>query len=194
MLTWLFFESLPALAVLVATAWFVLLVYWRRTGRVRPLLIGMGVGLLLFVLQAAVTTRRETAAQVLTQLEDAVVRSNLPALEALLAPNFATDAGNGPVLNRAAFLAWVHARMEQIDIVWVNRGPIELVDTAPHDFSVRVSYAAEARMRRESSGTFPSRWFFVFVRGPGDNWLIQQVRAESVAMVRAPHWATLTGW
>lgn len=193
MLTWLFFESLLALAALVATAWFVLLVYWRRTGRVLPLLIGLGVGLLLFALQAAVTTRRETAARVLTQLEDAVVRSNMPAFEALLAPHFATDAGNGPLLNREAFLAWVHARMDQMDIIWVNRRTIELVDTAPDHFSVRVSYVAEARIGRESNGPFPSRWFFVFARGPGDHWLIQQVRAESVAMVRTPHWADLTG-
>lgn len=194
MFTWLFLESLPALVALVGTAWFVLLVYWRRTGRAQPLLVGLGVGVALLALQAAITTRRETAAQVLGQLEDAVVHANMPAFEALLAPDFNTGTANGPALDRAAFLTWVHARMDQIDVVWINRGAIELADTAPDHFSVHVSYTAEARLGRESSGTFPSRWLFVFERRPGDTWAIQQLQAESVALVKTPRWADLTGW
>ena len=54
--TWIFLESLPALGALLFTVNFFLLVYWRRSGRVRPLLIGLGAAIVLLIVQAAVVT------------------------------------------------------------------------------------------------------------------------------------------
>ena len=82
--TWLLFESVAALGSVLGLVLFALLVHWRRSGQVRPLLLGLGVAAALLLVQVLVVTRREHAGRILAAIERDIVAARTAALEAAL--------------------------------------------------------------------------------------------------------------
>lgn len=184
-LTWLLLESRPALLALVTLALFALLIYWRRTGRGRPLWIGLALAGGLIVAQELVVTRREHAGRVLHGIEQDLLRSRTAALEAALADDF--DAGED--LDRAAFLAYVRAHLEVIHIRWLDRLRLRVVDSAGGEFAVLVSYHADVTGFL-STGAIISEWRLHFAwRAP--RWQITHIRPVSFAGETRVSWRGL---
>ena len=178
---WLFFESLPALAAVLVTALFVLLVYWRRSGHVRPLLIGLAVALVLLIVQALVVTKRERAGRILDAIVADLIKSRTGALAAALAPDF-RSAGR----NRDEFIAYVAERLQTTQVRWADR--TRLVIEAPESdrFVARANYVAQAT----SGGfavTLPSEWTFTFVRTP-QGWKIHDIECVRIEGLSESEW------
>ncbi len=178
--TWIFLESALALGAVSGTALFFLLVYWRRGGSVQPLLIGLGVSVVLFAVQALVTTQREHAAGVMQAIEDDLVDAQTAALGQYLAPQF--TAGNR---DRREFLDHVSARLKQIDIRWLDRKSLKIIESSGDTFAVAVGYFAH--VTGEYGGTVPSVWRIEFTRTP-DGWLISQIDCLKLAWMENPTW------
>ncbi len=190
-LVWFFFESAAALGSVVGLALFVLLVYWRRTGRVRPLLIALGVGASLLLMQALVVTQREHAVRVLDRIQADLVRSRSDALVAALAPDFETDQPRGPALNRKGFLDYVQRFQQRLAVRWLERADLCLHDRAGDRFVVSAAYVAEVA-GEQFGGAFRSRWSLTFVRTPA-GWMILHLHAEDIEGVPVPSWDDLAG-
>lgn len=182
-LVWLLFESPGALAAVLGTALFVLLVYWRRRGRARPLLVGLAVAVVLLVVQALVTTRREHAGRILAAVEADIVQARTDALAEALAADFAASG-----MDRAAFLAYVRGKMEVVDVRWLDRQSLRVEQSGGARFAVSVGYLADAA--GEYGGSIPSRWWIEFARTPA-GWRIVHIRCLRLAWLEAPTWADL---
>lgn len=184
-LTWLLLESRPALLVLVTLALFALLIYWRRTGRGRPLWVGLALAGGLVVIQELVVTRREHAGRMLHAIEQDLLASRTTALEAALADDF--DAGED--LDRAAFLAYVRAHLEVIHIRWLDRLRLRVVASAGGEFAVLVSYHADVTGFL-ATGAVISEWRLHFAwREP--RWRITHIRPVSFAGETRVSWRGL---
>lgn len=178
---WLLFESLAALSAVLGTLLFVLLVYWRRTGRPRPLLVGLGVAVVLLLVQALVVTQRERAAQALDRIAADLLRSRVDALAQSLATDF--DAGGR---DRTEFTGLVRAKLDQVSIRWLERTGLRVVESGRDRFTVAASYLAEVRAD-QYDGTFTSRWALTFIRTP-DGWRIITIAPEALPWTEHPTW------
>ena len=187
---WFFFESAAALGSVVGLALFVLLVYWRRTGRGRPLLIALGAGAFLLLVQALVVTQREHAVRWLDRIQVDLVRSRSDALAAALAPDFETDQPRGAALNREAFLDYVQRFQQRLAVRWLERADLRLHDRAGDRFVVSAAYVAEV-VGEQLGGAFRSRWSLTFARTPA-GWMILHLHAEDIEGVPVPSWDDLT--
>ncbi len=181
-LTWLLFESPLALSAVLALVLFVLLIYWRRGGRGRYLLIGTGFAVVLLVLQSVVETRREHAGRLLKRIERDLVASRSEALSEALATDF--DAGEG--LDRPAFLDLVDHQLAQIRIRWLDRLGLNVQQSTGESFTVLVSYRADVSWH-QFVGSVPSEWSITFGRR-GDPWQITTIRPLSIAGDRVAGW------
>ncbi len=178
-LTWMLFESPVALGLALLPPLFVLLVLWRRRGRAQPLLTGLAMAAVLFVLQAFVITRREHAARLLDPIEQELTRAHTGALAAALAPDFAYQA-----LDRDEFLAQVEQSLQRVHIRWLERWRLTIHDPAPERFAATVEYLAEVNTDGLAH-TPRSAWDVHFVRTP-DGWRIGAVRCLHIDGVADP--------
>jgi len=184
-LTWLLLESRPALLTLLTPALFALLIHWRRSGRGRPLWIGLALAGGLIAAQELVVTRREHAGRVLHGIEQDLVASRTTALEAALADDF--DAGED--LDRAAFLAYVRAHLEVIHIRWLDRLRLRVVAGAGREFAVLVSYHADVTGFL-STGAIISEWRLHFAWRE-QRWQITHIRPVHFAGETRVSWRSL---
>ena len=183
-LTWFLFESAPALAAVLGVALFVLLVYWRRSGQVRPLLVGLAVAAVLLLIQRLVVTQREQAGRILKSIETDIVASRTGALEAALAPDF--EAGE---LDRDAFLAVVRRQLERAKVRWVDRWRLAVQESEAQRFVVEVFYTADIATE-VYTGTTSASWSITFVRTPA-GWKIASVQPVRVEGMSNPTWQDL---
>jgi hypothetical protein len=168
-LSWIVFESPAALGAALVVPLFGLLVLWRRSGRVRPLLIGLALGAGLFISQAIVVTNREYAGRVLAGIEKELISSRTAALAAALAPDFRFEDLDGD-----EFLAFVRRGLGRVRVHWVERVRLEVQDAAADRFVVRVDYLAEVNTNGITHVP-RSAWKLTFVRA-GDRWLMAEIR------------------
>lgn len=184
--SWLLFESVAALAAVLGVALFVLLVHWRRSRRGRPLLIGLGLAVVLLVLQALVVTQREHASRILAQIEADIVRAQTDALAESLAPDFDADGRD-----RDAFLARVRQWMQRVDVRWLDRLHLRIEQRAADRFVVSASYRAEV-MFDQIGGASRSRWALTFTR-TADGWKIVDIQPLFIEGISNPSWGSI-GW
>lgn len=166
------FESFPALFGIFALAAFLALVAWRRGGSIRPLLIVSAVSVALLITQAAVTTHRERAIVLMRPVVRELKLSRSSALEALLADDF--QAGRS---DRAAFIAMARERLANIGIHWLENTKMRVVSSTADSFMVEATYIASTR---EYSGPFLSVWALEFSRR-NDEWLITKIEPIRLA-------------
>jgi|GEM_PF-1002172 len=173
--TWLMFESPLALSAVLGLLLFGLLAYWRRGGRGRYALVGLGVTVVLLTLQGLVVTRREHADRILRSIEKELVASRVDALAAALAEDF--DAGAG--LDRQAFLDLVDQQLARVRIRWLDRMGLRVRESERESFNVVASYRADVDWR-EFAGSIPSEWLITFGRR-AKRWQITAIRPLSLA-------------
>lgn len=181
-ITWLLFESPPALAAVTGTILFFLLVYWRRRNRALPLLIGLAVTLLLFVTQSLVTTQREHALAIMGGIERDLIGGRATALAAALANDF----GGGAGLDRDEYLKLVRKYFESIRLNVINNTQMRVLTSEPDRFVVQAGYLADI-VHRDYAGTFPSRWEITFVQTSA-GWRIRDIRSTYLGGLGDPDW------
>lgn len=183
-ITWVLFESLLALAAVLGTGLFILLVLWRRSGNPRPLLIGLAVAVILLIVQQLVVTRRERADELLKQVENAVTAERMDWLAAVLAPDFKAFE-----LDRDEFLDYVNSFMQTLDVKWVRRQDLTIEGGTPDRITASAGYWAD--VTGDQGGTVPSRWRFEFEQTPY-GWMIQSITPLKIGPLKDPNWADLT--
>ncbi len=167
-LVWVLLESTVTLAVILALANFFLLVYWRRSGRPRPLLIGLAVAVVLLALQALIVTKREHAATILSQIETDLLASRVEALDRALATDF--QAGHR---NHEAFVDFARRQLEVVEIHWLRRTGPRVEQSEKDTFTISVGYTADVTAHGYV-GPVGSRWRITFVREAGE-WRIGRI-------------------
>ena len=182
LLRWVFLQSTAALSVLVGLSLFFLLVYWRRTLRVRPLLIGLAVSIMLFVVQAVVVTPREAAEAVLEPVVLDLSRGRTDALAATLTPDFrAAD------MNRQAFLAFVRRMLDRVQVHAATCTGVSIEGRSRDAFNALATYSANITHSGEGAGLVPSSWRIRFVRANG-NWFIARIEPAQILNVPMRDW------
>lgn len=182
-LSWVLFESLAALAAVLVTGLFVVLVYWRRSGNVRPLLVGLGLAVVLLALQWLVVTHREHAGRVLVTIEQDLRRGRATALGTALAPGFVAGERD-----REQFIGYVERRLRQIRIHWLERTRLQMVESNGGRFVILAGYVAD--VGGQYSGRIPSRWRIEFTRTPA-GWQITAIEPEMLAFQENMTWPAL---
>lgn len=182
-LTWFLFESLAALGAVLGLVLFVLLVYWRRSGRRRPLLVGLAAAAVLLTVQGLVVTQREHAGRILVPIEKDLLASRTGALAAALAPDF--DAAG---MDRDAFVQYVSRQLQRLKIRWLDRWALFLVESDAERFVVSATYSADVA-GGNFTGNVRSVWSLTFVRR-SDGWKIANIRPLHVGSVDDPTWFT----
>jgi hypothetical protein len=179
----LLFESTLMLGGCLAVILFVLLVYWRRTLKPRPLLIGLALTAVLLIVQAAVVTRWEHADRIMKRIEAAVLASQPEPIEATLSERFhIAETG----WDRADFIKIVRSYMSRVDVHSLSRRALEVTAEQPDSFQIYISYLADASTRDYRQAGL-SRWRIRFVR-EADGWRI--VSIEPTELDRT----TVRGW
>lgn len=182
-LTWLFLESTLALAALLFVVLFVLLVYWRRSGVVRPLLVGLAAAVVLLVVQSAVVTQREQAGLIMGRVEQDILDSKVDALAAALSSDFWIEDAEW---DSEKFIERVRHYMRRVDVLTLMRRRLEVVERGEDTFTVEIAYLADVR-GMDYAGVTPSNWRIQFVR-EGEDWRIRNIIPRYVGG-RAPN-----GW
>jgi len=180
--TWLLFESQVALAATFFPVLFGLLVYWRRSGRGRPLLVALIAAGTLFGLQEIVVTRCEQAIRVLSEIEKDVVSAQTARLAAALAPEF--RAGK---MDRDEFVEFVQHQYRRVRVEEVSRGKVEVLHSSKREFVVRANYRAEV-MTEWFRGLVTSQWQITFVQTE-EGWRIKAAEPLHIGGVERPGWS-----
>lgn len=183
-LTWILFESVPALGAVLFVVLFALLVYWRRTLRAMPLLIGLAVAAGLLITQELVVTQREHAQRILRQLENAVVAGNVDAIAPWLTSDF--TAGD---MDREVFLEFADQTLRNVDVVTARRMDLAFRASAADTFTITAAHFAELSAT-SYEGPASARWELVFVRTPV-GWRIAQIEPESLNRQNVRGWDDL---
>ncbi len=171
-LVYIFIESTLTLGVLLALVCFCLLVYWRREGRPRPLLIGLAVSALLLIVQTAVTTQREHAWRILARIERDVLAGETDRLAASLSDDFSAARYDKP-----RFIELVDGRYDVVSVIWLRRLSCTIVESTADSFTAEVGYLGEVRAS-EYMTAIDSKWRIKFIRRERD-WKIQTVKPLS---------------
>ena len=169
-LTWFFLESVIALGATLVVVMFILLVYWRRTLRVKPFLIGGALAVILLIVQAAVVTQRERADRMMRRIEAAVLESKPKGVEAELSERFHAEP---PEMDRARFTELVKMYMEQVDVRTLHRLQLEMTEQQADHFIAELSYMADISAR-DFNGTVTSRWRLRFEH-ESEGWRIVNI-------------------
>jgi len=183
-LTWIFLESLPALAAVLGTVLFVLLVIWRRGSSPRPLLVGLAVAAVLLIVQQVVVTQREQADRIMTPVELDILEGKIAALRDAVAPDFTSGH-----FDRDEFLDYAAGRLDAVNVRWLDRRQFVVVDSGSDRFTLEVAYLAT--ISGDYGGTFPSRWRIDFAKTPA-GWRITHIRCLKLAWLDTPSWEDLT--
>lgn len=184
-LKWVLLEEFLALAPILFTVNFILLVYWRRSNRPQPLLIGLGVAVLLLVLQAVVVTQREHAIRILTPIERDFVDGRVDALAAQLAPGF--QAGSMDV---EEFVDYAQRGLQAVHVRDLTRERVEIERSEGDRF---VALAAYRGLIETGSfgGLYPSRWSLTFVK-TDNGWMIGDIEPVSLPGLENTSWQALS--
>lgn len=183
-LAWTFLENTVALAAVVFVANFVLLVYWRRSGRAKPLLVGLAVSVLLFALQAAVVTRREHALRLLNGIADDIVAARVGALDAALATDF--HAGS---MDHDDFVEYVERQYDRVRVLKLNRSEFAIVKDEDDQFVAETAYQGDIDAP-PMRGWMRTRWELTFKLENGA-WRIADIRPLFIDGLDVPSWARI---
>jgi len=185
-LSWFFFESTLALGGVLFVLLFVMLLIWRRGGRARTFLIGLGLAVVLLIVQAAVVTRREHAGWIMGRIAADVQASRTDAFEATLARGFRVPETGW---DRDEFIEVVQSYMRWVDVHSVRRRRLEIVENQDEKFRVYVSYLAEASTKNyQYIGV--SRWLIEFGR-ENDEWRITNIEPSEMDQKPVNGWRGL---
>ena len=171
---WLLLESFTALALGLFLVNFFLLVYWRRSGRPRPLLIGLAAAAFLLCLQNLVVTRQEHAGRILAGIEREIPTAAVAALATVLSDDFECDG-----MDADAFVAFAEAGLERVDVDMLRRIGLEIGESGAARFVARVVYLSEVRVAGLIDRLIKTVWDVTFVQERG-RWRIAGVRAVQV--------------
>lgn len=180
-LIWLLFESLLALAIVLFIIDFCLLVYWRRRGRARPLLIGLTLSVVLLIVQALVVTRTEQAQRVLAGIEDDILHAHTEHLAAALAPDF--TAGR---MDAREFVAFVQRQYDHVRVRALNANQWQIRDDGPGRFVASVAYQGDIVLN-EYAGMIRTRWDITFIRTDA-GWRILAIEPTYIDGLEPPYW------
>jgi hypothetical protein len=183
-MSWFFFESLPALAAVLFTIDFVLLVIWRRSGRAKPLLVGLGLSITLLAMQGLVVTQREHAARLLKVIERDILAAQTVNLAAALSDDF--RAGR---MDKEQFLALVGRQYNRVQVKDIYRSQLEVRQSQADRFVVEAAYQADVRTE-QLGGWMPSRWELTFSR-TAEGWRISAIRPLHLVGFSNPDWDVL---
>ncbi|MGD8452602.1 MAG: nuclear transport factor 2 family protein [Phycisphaerae bacterium] len=183
-LTWVLFENLAALAAVLGTALFILLVYWRRTGRPLPLLIGLAVAMAALAVQTLVVTRREQAGQVLAGIADDVRAARTDALAAALAPEFL--AGE---MTPEEFVEYVGRQYDKVRVREVVCSSLTIKESAEDRFVAAAAYQGDITAD-DYRGWIRTRWEITFVR-TDTGWQIAQILPTYIDGVPNANWRAI---
>ena len=185
-ITWLFYESTPALAGLLFVVLFVLLVYWRRTLRRGPFQIGAIVAIALLIVQALVVTKPERAGRIMKRVEAAVLSSNSAALADELSERFLISETGW---RRAEFMEVVRRYLSWMDVYGLRRRKLEIVEVEPERFQIYVSYLVDARTK-DFAWKGLSRWLITFALDD-DDWRIVEIEPNDMGQFPVRGWRAL---
>lgn len=171
---WLLLESFTALALGLFLVNFFLLVYWRRSGRPRPLLIGLAAAAVLLCLQNLVVTRQEHAGRILAGIEREIPTAAVAALAAVLSDDFECDG-----MDADEFVAFAEAGLERVDVDMIRRIGLEIGESGTAQFVARVVYLSDVRVADLIDRLIKTVWDVTFVQERG-RWRIAGVRAVQV--------------
>lgn len=185
-ITFVFLESQLALAILAFCVLFVLLVHWRRTLKPRPLLIGLLLTAVAFLVQNVVETRREFAAKTLDRIETEATRGVLTRLRALTTADF--QAGE---IDRDRFLDLAARRLEQYPVREFDRKGLELASSSDDGFTVRGRYRVYGDFGNIGN-SFGCTVEFEFERRDGE-WRLIRMPPPSIATHQFSSWQGVGG-
>lgn len=186
-LTWLFFESAAGLGVCLGLMLFGLLVYWRRTLKPRPLLVGMTVALVLLIVQKVVVTQREHAGLILDAIQADLLASRADAIERSLHDPF--TAGR---MDRGEFLRLVREKLRTVKIFTLSRSDLVVTQRAAGAFEVEAAFVSRVSVGEFGQYPMPTRWSLRFVRD-GERWKIGQIEPISLGGRGGVSWVTYGG-
>lgn len=183
-LRWILFESPAALGALCMLTLFGLLVHWRRSLNPRPLLVGLALAVVLFVVQAVVVTDRERARLVMRPIELGLMNHDVAPLEAALAPAFAA----GP-RDRTAFIDYVQHQLQRLDLRTVRLRRVVIDKSTRGRFVATLFYTADIR-GEDFDGTLTSLWRITFEQ-TDDGWKISGIEPLRIGMTPIANWREL---
>ena len=182
---WVLFESPLALGALLFLANYGLLVYWRRSGRARPLLAGLGAAVVLLVVQKVVVTQRERASAILSAIEQDVLDSRVEALAQSLSADF-----SAVTKNREEFIEYARGGLQTVHVSNLSRAALRIEESKAGSFVVHASYSALVEVASGARAPVRSRWRITFVRRDG-RWLIGRIELPEVDHMNVRVWDDL---
>lgn len=173
LIKWVLLESVWALGVLSLLALFGLMVYRAQTGNGRPVLVGLAVMVILFAVQAAVTTDRERVRQILDGVRRDVLNAETTNLRQSLSHDFSV-AG----LDANAFCDLVDGRFNVVRPIYVREIALEVNEAREGRLEARVTYWADVRLASEGvTQSTTSSWKLTFVETEA-GWKIQYIEPD----------------
>lgn len=174
-LSWILLESLPVLGGIVGLTWFGLLVHWRRSGSVRPLLVALVVGGVLLCVEVGYVTPREVAQTALTDLERDVRRERQDGFRRHLAADFEAFG-----MDRTTFIQQLAAVQRESTVEQLLRTALTLKESEADRFVVSGRYFFDIDARGTRAASAGSFWEFTFERaddGEAPTWRIRTIRS-----------------
>ncbi len=185
-ITWVLFESLPALAIALGIVLFILLVYWRRGGRPWPLLVAALATLGLLIAQKLVITQREHARMILAPIERGLEEGRVDVLAAALAPEFEAEG-----LDRERFLDFVRMPVSRMDVRGLDLLSLRTEDSRPDRFTAIAQYQADVSIDHFWT-TITSNWAIQFVHKPA-GWQITGIKCLALPGHSNPRFTEIRG-
>lgn len=176
LLTWVFLESVVALCVILGLMLFGLIVHWRRSLNPRLLLAGLGVAIILLLIQKSIVTQREHAGLILDAIQKDLLQSRPDAIERSLADPF--RAGE---MDRGQFLNVVKTQLRKVRIHQISRGSMRQTTSEPGAFQVDASFSARVDSTEYGANLVPSTWQLGFVK-TAEGWRISQIEPLSLGL------------
>ncbi|MCH7872836.1 MAG: hypothetical protein IID33_14160 [Planctomycetes bacterium] len=176
-LRWLFLESFAALAIALFFVNFTLLVHWRRSGKSRPLLIGLVLGVMLLAIQSMVVTRHELAGGILTAVELEMPAARVDALAAALSAAFECDG-----MDDEEFIAFAERGLKRVDVNLIRRMSLSIASSTETSFVARVVYLSDVRVAEVFDRLIKTVWEVTFVQ-EGGQWRIERIQVIRVGEV-----------
>lgn len=172
--TWILLESLPTLGAILFVILFVLLVRWRQGGTARPLLIGLGVALVLLIVQAAVVTNRERAIRIMAPIESGLLARDAQPVVRALHGEFLSDR-----MDQTGFGEFVRSQLANIQLHRLWRRETTVIESDDNGFVARLTYYAELTVR-DVRRPLSSVWDLRFEQDDGE-WKIHSINPVRIA-------------